>query len=159
MTPLFWLLGALLVVVGLAGLVVPALPGTALIFIGLIVAAWADDFNRVGVGPLLLIAILAALSYVAEFGAAALGAQRVGASRRAIVGAVLGTFLGLPFGFLGVIFGPLVGALVGEWTVRRDLWRAGKVGIASWIGFVLGTAAKVALGVAMVAVFLLALFF
>ena len=159
MTPLLWLLGAMLVVVGLAGLVVPALPGTALIFIGLVVAAWADDFGRVGVGPLLLIAVLAALSYVAEFGAAALGAQRVGASRRAIVGAVLGTFLGLPFGFFGVILGPLVGALVGEWTVKRDLWRAGKVGIASWIGFVLGTAAKVALGVAMVAVFLLALFF
>lgn len=159
MTLLLWLLGAVLVVVGLAGLVVPALPGTALIFIGLTVAAWADGFSRVGFGPLLLIALLAVLSYAAEFGAAALGAKRVGASRRAIVGAVLGTFLGLPFGLVGVILGPLVGALVGEWTVKRDLWRAGKVGIASWIGFVLGTAAKVALGVAMVAVFLLALFF
>jgi uncharacterized protein YqgC (DUF456 family) len=159
MTPLLWLLGALLVVTGLAGLVVPALPGTALIFIGLVIAAWADGFSRVGFGPLFLIAVLAVLSYVAEFGAAALGARRVGASRRAIAGAILGTFLGLPLGLVGVILGPLIGALVGEWTVERDLWRAGKVGIASWIGFVLGTAAKVALGVAMVAVFLLALFF
>ena len=90
--------------------------------------------------------------------AAALGAKGVGASPRAVVGAALGTLLGLPLGLPGVIFGPLAGALIGEWSAHRDWRRAGRVGMAAWIGFLIGTAVKVALAFSMVAIFLLAVF-
>jgi uncharacterized protein YqgC (DUF456 family) len=157
MTILLWVLGCLLVVVGLAGIVFPALPGTVLIFFGLLIVAWAEGFTRVGVWPLILIAIIGALSYLVDFVAASLGAQRAGASPRAVVGAALGTLLGLPLGLAGVIFGPLAGALIGEWSAHRDWRRAGHVGMAAWIGFLIGTAVKIAMAFSMIAIFALAL--
>jgi uncharacterized protein YqgC (DUF456 family) len=158
MTVLLWVLGVALVAVGMVGIVVPALPGHVLIFAGLLVAAWADGFARVGVPTMVLIGAIAAASYAIDFIAAALGAQRIGASRRAVVGAALGTLLGLPLGLPGIIFGPLVGAVAGELSVHRDWKRAGRAGMAAWIGFIVGTAVKVALAFSMIAIFLAALF-
>jgi uncharacterized protein len=154
-----WLLGIALVAIGLAGIVFPALPGTILIFAGLVLAAWADGFTRVGIGTLILIGLIGAASYTVDFFAAALGAKRMGASKRAVIGAALGTLLGLPLGLPGVIFGPLAGALIGEWSVHRDLTRAGRAGLAAWIGFLVGTGVKIALAFSMIAIFLVALFF
>jgi uncharacterized protein YqgC (DUF456 family) len=159
MTILLWVLGGALVAVGLAGIVFPALPGTILIFLGLLLAAWAEGFTRVGIGTLILIGVIGAASYMVDFAAAAVGAQRIGASKRAVVGAALGTLLGLPLGLAGVIFGPLLGALIGEWSVHRDLARAGRAGMAAWIGFLVGTAVKIGLAFSMIAIFLVALFF
>ena len=155
---LLWIVGILLVGVGLAGVVLPALPGTILILLGLVIAASADGFTRVGVWTLALIGVIGAASYAVDFVAAAMGASRLGASRRAVAGAALGTLLGLPLGLPGLIFGPLVGAVVGELTVNTDWRRAGKVGLAAWIGFAIGTAVKIAMAFSMVAIFLAALF-
>ena len=145
MSVVLWICAVLLVLVGLVGIVLPALPGTILIFVGLLLAAWADDFARVGPGILVLIGVIGAASYAVDFVAAALGAKHMGASKRAMVGAALGTVLGLFFGFVGVIIGPLLGAIVGELTQHRDWKRVGKAGLAAWIGFAVGTAVKVAI--------------
>jgi uncharacterized protein YqgC (DUF456 family) len=158
MTILLWILGAVLVCVGIAGIVFPALPGTVLIFFGLLVAASADGFTRVGVWMVILIGVIGAASYAVDFVAAALGANRAGASPRAVIGAALGTLLGLPLGLAGVVFGPLAGAFIGEWSAHRDWRRAGGVGMAAWIGFLIGTAVKIALAFSMIALFLLSLF-
>jgi uncharacterized protein len=155
---LLWILGVALVIVGVAGIVFPALPGTILIFFGLLVIAAADGFARVGTWSLILIGVIGALSYGVDFVAAALGAKHSGASPRAVAGAALGTLLGLPLGLPGVIFGPLAGALVGEWSAHRDLRRAGRVGMAAWIGFLIGTAVKIGLAFSMIAIFLMAMF-
>jgi len=158
-TILLWTLGVILVAVGLVGVVLPALPGTVLIFAGLLLAAWADGFAKVGGFTLAVIAALGAASYAVDFVAAAFGAKRMGASPRAVIGAGLGTLLGLFFGLPGLIFGPLIGAVVGELTVHRDFKRAGQAGMAAWIGFAIGMAVKVALAMSMIALFLAALFF
>ncbi len=158
MTVLLWVLGGALVAIGLAGIVFPALPGTVLIFAGLLIAAWADGFTRVGVWTLLLIGVIGAFSYTVDFIAAALGAKHVGASPRAVVGAAFGTLLGIPFGLIGVFLGPLVGAVLGELSVHREFRRAAGVGAAAWVGFLIGTAVKVALAFFMIAVFLVAVF-
>ena len=158
MSIVLWVVGVLLVIVGLAGIIFPALPGHVLIFAGLLVAAWADNFTRVSGWTLALIGVIGALSYTVDFAAAALGAKRVGASSRAVVGAGLGTLLGIPFGLLGVLIGPLAGALLGELSVHRQWGRAAGVGLAAWIGFLIGTAVKVGLAFAMIAIFLAALF-
>jgi uncharacterized protein len=158
MSILLWMVGVLLVIAGIAGIVFPALPGHVLIFAGLFLAAWADDFTRVSGWTLAVIGVVAALSYTVDFVAAALGAKRVGASSRAVVGAGLGTLLGIPFGLPGVFLGPLVGAVLGELSVHRRWKRAAGVGIAAWIGFLIGTAVKVALAFMMIAIFIAALF-
>ena len=146
-----------LIATGIAGILFPALPGHVLIFAGLLLAAWANDFTRVGPWTLVVIAILGAASYTVDFVAAALGARHVGASRSAVVGAGLGTLLGIPFGLPGVLFGPLAGAVLGELSVNREFGRAAGVGMAAWIGFLIGTAVKVALAFLMIGVFVVAL--
>ena len=158
MTTLLWALAAVLVVIGLVGIVVPAVPGHVLIFAGLLLAAWAEDFSRVGVATLIVIGLIGAASYGVDFAATALGAKHLGASKRAMVGAALGTMLGLFLGLPGLILGPFVGAVLGELSTHRDWKRAGKAGVAAWIGFAIGTAVKVGIAFAMIGIFAAAMF-
>ena len=158
MTILLWTFAVVLIAVGLAGIVLPALPGTVLIFAGLILGAWADGFTRVGIPTLVVIGVLAAASYGVDFVASAMGVKRLGASSRAMVGAAMGTILGLFFGLIGVIIGPFLGAVIGELTLNRDLRRAGRAGLAAWIGFAVGTAVKVGIAFVMIAIFFAAMF-
>jgi len=153
MDVVLWAVAVILVGVGIVGIVLPALPGTILIFAGLLVGAWADDFMRVGPLMLVLIAIIGIATYGVDFVASALGAKHLGASKRAMAGAALGTVLGLFLGLPGIIAGPFLGAIAGELTVHRDWKRVGKAGLAAWIGFVIGTAVKVALAFLMIGLF------
>jgi uncharacterized protein YqgC (DUF456 family) len=151
-----WVLVVLLVLSGIAGAVLPAVPGAPLVFGGLLLGAWIDGFAKVGWFPLVVIGLLAALTFAVDLGATALGAKRVGASPLALVGAAVGTLAGLFFGFVGVVVGPFVGAALGEYAARRDVRQAGRVGLGTWLGIVLGSAAKIALLLAMVGVFAVA---
>ncbi len=154
-----WLLCAALILVGLAGTVLPALPGTALVLAGILLGAWIDDFTRVGWLTLTLVTVLAVLAWALDYVAGLMGARKVGASRQALIGAALGTVVGLFMGLVGVLFMPLVGAAVGEYLARRDHGQALKVGTATWLGMMLGMIAKVVLAFVMVGVFAVALVF
>jgi uncharacterized protein YqgC (DUF456 family) len=154
-----WVIAVILIVIGVAGIVLPALPGTLLIFAGILLAAWADGFSRVGMWPLIAIGVIGGLTYFVDLVAAALGAKQLGASRRAMIGAGLGTLAGLFLGLPGIIIGPFVGAVIGELTVDRDIRKAGQAGVAAWIGFAIGTAVKVSMAFLMIGIFLLALLF
>ncbi len=152
-SPLLWLVAAALVVAGIAGTVVPALPGAPLVFAGLLVAASIDDFQKVGWVTLTILAILALCHFVIDLWAARHGARRAGASRLALVGATLGSLVGLFFSLPGVLIGPFVGAFAGEYIARRDLRRASRAGFAAWFGLVLAAACNLALIFTMLALF------
>jgi uncharacterized protein YqgC (DUF456 family) len=152
-TVLLWLLATVMVLAGLLGLLLPALPGPPLLFAGLLVAAWAEDFAYVGVGTLTLLAVLALLTYAVDFVATALGAKRFGASRRAVVGAALGALVGLFFGLPGVLVGPFIGAVIGELTAQRGLGEAGRAGVGATIGLILGAVGKLVIALSMLGVF------
>lgn len=152
-----WIAAIALIVVGVAGTVLPVLPGAILVFVGIALAAWIDGFARIPKWLLLLLAALTALAMAVDYVAAAVGAKRAGASRQAIVGAAIGTVAGIVSGLWGLLFMPLVGATLGEYLAQRDLRRAGKAGIGTWIGLLLGTAAKVAIVLTMVGIFAFAL--
>ena len=157
MTILLWLLVVILILVGVAGVLFPALPGTPLVFIGLVLAAWIDDFTRVGWWPTLtVLGILTAMSLIADVLATALGAKRVGASGKALWGAALGSLVGIFFGIPGLILGPFIGAAIGQFISHGDLLHAGKVGLGTWLGILIGVALKVALIFAMLGVFVTA---
>jgi uncharacterized protein YqgC (DUF456 family) len=158
MSVILWIFAVILIGVGLVGIVLPALPGTILILGGLVLAAWADGFDRVGPWMLVLIGVIGAASYAVDFVAAAFGAKHLGASKRAMAGAAIGTVLGLFFGFAGVILGPFLGAVAGELTEHRDWKRVGKAGMAAWLGFAIGTAVKVAIAFVMLGLFAAAYF-
>lgn len=146
----------MLVLAGLLGLALPMLPGAPLLLGGLVLAAWAEGWQSVGLGTIVVLAVLAAATYGVDFLAGAFGARRVGASRLAVVGSVLGGLAGLFFGIVGALTGPFLGAAAGELAARRDPGRAGRVGLAVSLGVALGAAAKIAIGVAMVGIFLVA---
>ena len=154
---LLWTAVVVLLALGLAGIILPVLPGTALIFGGILLGAWIDDFTNVSTWTVAIAAVLTVISLIADYVAAALGAKRVGASRQAVIGAVLGTLLGIFSGLWGLIFMPLVGAAVGEYMALRNLQRAGQVGLATWIGLLLGTAVKIAIAFTMLGMFVAAL--
>jgi uncharacterized protein YqgC (DUF456 family) len=152
-----WVLSVLLIVLGLAGAVLPALPGTALVLAGIVLGAWIDDFSRVGATTIVVVTVLAVLAWVLDYVAALMGARRAGASRQALIGAALGTVAGLFMGIVGVLFMPLVGAAVGEYLALRDHGNAMRVGAATWLGIMVGMLAKVVLAFMMVGVFVIAL--
>jgi uncharacterized protein YqgC (DUF456 family) len=145
-----------LVVIGLVGVVVPAVPGTILIFSGLLLAAWSDGFVRVGVPTMVLLGVLTIVIYFVDIAMMTMGMKRFGTTKRATAGAALGALAGLFFGLPGMIIGPFAGATLGELTANAN-WRvAGRAGVAAWIGFLLGTLAKAGLAFAMVGIFLAA---
>lgn len=154
-----WILALLLIAAGLAGTVLPAVPGVPLIFAGLLLAAWIDGFTRIGTTTVIVFALLAALAWAVEYLAALAGAKRAGASPQALVGAALGTMAGVFSGLWGLLFMPLLGAAAGEYLARRDLPHAGRVGFATWLGMLAGTVLKVAIAFLMVGVFVAALLF
>ena len=160
-TTLLWLCVVLLIAAGLAGTVLPALPGTALVLAGIVLGAWIDDFAHVGGTVLAIVAVLAVLSWVLDYVAGLLGAQKAGASREALWGAALGTVVGLFMGLVGVLFMPLVGAAAGEYLARRAdanaHGQALRVGVATWLGIMAGLLAKVVISCMMVGVFVVAL--
>ena len=154
----WYVLAVVLVIVGIAGTVLPALPGIPLVFGGLLLAAWADGFEHVGGWTLGILAILTVASVAVDFLATALGAKRVGASRLALLGATVGTFAGLFAGFIGIFIGPFVGAVAGELMHRRrlagdDMGHATKVGLGTWAGLLFGTILKLVIGFAMIGLF------
>ena len=157
MTEFLWVLAVLLVIVGAVGTVLPALPGVPLIFAGVLLAAWAEDFQRIGGWTLGVLAVLALIGLAVDYVAASMSAQRAGASRQGIIGAALGTVAGIFTGLVGLVFMPLVGAAIGEFIAHRDALRAGKVGVATWLGLLVGTAIKIAVAFTMIGVFVAAI--
>ena len=159
MTPLLWLASLSLVGIGLMGIILPAVPGTPLIYIGLLLAAWGDGFQYVSIGTMIFLGTLTIVAFVVDFVSGSLGAKRVGASREAVIGAFLGAIVGIFFGFVGVFFGPFIGAVIGEFMARRNMERAGVVGVATWLGFIFGVGMKLMLAFAMVGIFIIAYVF
>jgi uncharacterized protein YqgC (DUF456 family) len=155
---LWWVLALLLVGIGIAGSVLPALPGVPLVFAGLLLAAWAGGFEQVGAFPLVVLGVLTLLSFGIDLAATAMGAKRVGATKLAVAGAALGTFAGIFLGLPGLIIGPFLGAVAGELMSHGQVQQATRAGVATWIGLLFGTLAKLALVFTMLGVFALAYF-
>jgi uncharacterized protein YqgC (DUF456 family) len=151
---LWWLLATLLVVGGLAGTIIPSLPGVPLVFAGLLLAAWASGFENVGGLTIGILGLLAVVAWLIDFLAAALGAKRLGASQRAFWGATFGAIVGMFFGLPGILLGPFVGAVVAELSAGRNVQEAGRAGYGAWIWVIIGTAAKLAIAFLMIGVFI-----
>lgn len=157
---LLYALSALLIVIGLAGTILPVLPGLPLMFAGMLLTAWADDFSKISGWTVLVLLALTLVSVVVDIAATALGAKRVGASKLAMFGAAVGALAGgLLFSLPGLIAGPFLGAVAGELAHGRAWQQASKVGFGTWLGLAIGAAFKLALAFAMLGLFALAIVF
>ena len=151
-----WALAILLIIVGLLGTVVPAIPGVPIVFAGLVLIAWLDGFMRVGWGTLIALGILAVLSVIIDFLATAEGARRFGAGRHAILGAALGLLVGLFFGLPGLLLGPFIGAVLGHLASQANIDSSMRAGVGATLGVVVGTFAKIVIASVMLIWFLVA---
>ena len=148
-----YLLAALLIIGGVVGNILPALPGIPMIFGGIWLAAAVDQYRHLGVAWLVVIGALAVVGIIVDFVSATLGAKRVGASPRALTGAGLGTLVGMFLGIPGLLLGPFVGALLGELASGTSVLRSAHVGAATWLGLLCGTLVKLVLSFLMIGLF------
>jgi len=153
-TILWWLLAVLTVIAGLAGTIVPALPGVPLVFAGLFIGAWIEGFEVVGWGTLGILAVLTVIAVVVDFVAGAFGTRYMGASVRSFWGATIGAIVGLFFGIPGLLLGPFIGAVLGELSGGANLVGSGRAGVGAWLGIVFATAVKLAIAFLMIGLFL-----
>jgi uncharacterized protein YqgC (DUF456 family) len=151
-------LAGVLILVGLLGTVLPVLPGLPLMYGGMFLAAWNDGFQRIGTWTLVILGGLVVVSLAVDVFASIVGAKRVGASNKALWGAALGGLVGVFFGLPGLLLGPFLGAVGGEMAQGAGRRDALKVGAGTWVGIAVGAALKVALAIAMLGVFAIALF-
>jgi len=154
-----YVLAALLMIGGIAGNILPALPGIPMIFGGIWLVAAVDQYRHLGMWWLIIIGALGAFGVLLDFVAASLGAKRVGASRLALWGAGLGTVVGMFFGLAGLIVGPFAGALLGELASGKSVLRSAHVGIATWLGLLFGTLVKLVISFVMIGLFGFAMLF
>jgi uncharacterized protein YqgC (DUF456 family) len=154
-----YVLAAALIVGGMAGSILPILPGVPMIFGGIWLAAAVDEYRHLGWGWLVAIGIVAALGIAVDFVAGSLGAKKIGASPRALWGAGIGTTIGMFFGLPGLLIGPFAGAVIGELWSGKSVLRSAHVGVSTWFGMLLGVVAKVVLSFLMIGMAGVALLF
>jgi hypothetical protein len=153
MDTVLYVIAAALIAIGLVGAIVPALPGIPLIFGGIWLIAGVDHYRHLGLWWLLSIAFVGAVGLTLDLLAGALGVKRVGASPRAVWGALAGTVTGLFFGLPGLLLGPFFGAVLGELSAGNSILRSTHVGVSAWLGLIFGTIIKLVSSVTMVALF------
>jgi uncharacterized protein YqgC (DUF456 family) len=159
MDAFLYVLAAALIVGGIAGSILPILPGVPMIFGGIWLAAAVDEYRHLGWGWLVAIGIVAALGIAVDFVSGSLGAKKIGASPRALWGAGVGTTIGMFFGLPGLLIGPFAGAVIGELWSGKSILRSAHVGVSTWFGMLLGIVAKVVLSFLMIGMAGVALLF
>ena len=157
MNTLLWVVAVLMVVLGIIGTVLPALPGVVLVFAGIVLAAWIDGFTVISGWTVGVLGVLTVIGFAVDYVAQLMSAQRAGATWQGILGAALGTVAGVFTGLWGLLFMPLAGAAIGEFISHRDALRAGRVGLATWVGLLVGAVLKLAIVFTMTGIFVGAL--
>ena len=152
---LIWLLTGLFFAVGLAGSLIPNLPGPPLVFAGVLIYALLTGFAQTGWLVLLVIFGLAALSQILDYAATAYGAKKYGGSAGAMWGSVIGGIGGaLIFSIFGLLIGIFLGAVIMDYFQNRSTRQALKVGGGSLLGLLGGTLMKIIVSLAMIGIFL-----
>jgi hypothetical protein len=147
-----YLVGVALLAAGVAGLVLPVLPGAVLLVAGVVALAWAGDFAILGWGTVAFAGAMGLAITAVDWAASLLGAKAFGASRWAVVGSAVGLVVGLFLGLPGIILGPAVGALAFEYARNPDFQRALQAGLGAFLGFVVGSVLKVTMAFALIGV-------
>jgi len=152
-----YILGALALAIGFAGVVLPALPGSLLLVLGVFLLAWAGNFAVLGWPTVIAAAVIGIAIGAVDYAAGMLGAKAFGASRWAVIGSMAGLVVGLFLGLPGILLGPAVGAIAFEYARNPDFERALRAGVGAFVGFLVGSVLKVTLAFVLVGVVLLRL--
>lgn len=154
---LAWMVVVSLFIIGFVGTALPVLPGTLIVFAGVVIhRLWLGEAS-VSWTFTAIAGALAAFSLVVDLVASWWGAKRFGAGMKGALGALLGGIVGLFFGLPGLLLGPLIGAVAFELIERRPLREAARAGFGTLVGGILAFAAKMMCSLAIIGGFFLAL--
>lgn len=149
----------ILIVIGVAGTVVPLIPGIPLIFVSILAYGWHEGFNVITPKYLAIMGALTVLAVIIDYLSTVLGAKYFGSSKKGVWGALLGTFAGLfLFPPLGILIGPWLGASIGEYIDCNDLNKAMKAGVGTVVGLFSGMIFTFILSLIMLISFLIIVF-
>lgn len=148
-----FLLALLVMGLGLVGTIVPALPSTPLVWLAAVVHRLYFGDAGVSNWVLILMTLLTILSLVIDYLAGVLGARKLGATWRGVLGAVLGMFIGIFFSLPGMIIGPFLGAVALEMLGGREFKDSARAGAGALIGVFVGAVGKAACCVVMIGFF------
>lgn len=159
-------LAYVLIVIGLAGSVIPLLPGPVLIWLGALIWAWADGFTRYGWLTLTVLGLLALLAWGSDLFLTTVMSRRAGASWKSIIGAIVGGLAGAallsPLPLLGTILGAILGAMAGMWMVEywaKGNTRAATAAVQAYVAsMVFAAILEMAIALVMVSIFALQAF-
>lgn len=152
---LFLILSLLVMIIGMAGTIIPFLPGIPLIYLGYIIFGLGTHWQHYGSPAMIFWGLITALTVFLDYYAGALGAKKFGASRAGIWGSIIGGVLGIIFlGFIGLVAGPFLGAVAGELMAGKSRNNAWKAGWGTFIGFLAGGLFKIIIGIIMIGMFL-----
>jgi hypothetical protein len=150
---------SVLIVVSLLGVILPVLPGVPLAWLGLFIYALLTGFEKLSVATIVIFFVLMVLTLMLDFAFPLLGARKYQASKFGIIGAFLGTVVGIfALGFWGIIVGPLAGAFVGELIARGKPKQALGSAVGAFLGFIAGSLFKIILILIMAGFFIASLF-
>ncbi|MDD3678207.1 MAG: DUF456 domain-containing protein [Dehalococcoidales bacterium] len=159
MEVVFAIICAVLILIGLVGVIMPYLPGVPVAWLGLFIYAIGTDWERLSVTTIVVFGAITVLALLVDFIAPLLGAKKYKASKWGIIGASIGLFLGIIiFQIWGIILGPLLGALIGELIAGKSTDIAFKSALGTFIGFIFGTLMKLVLVLVMAGFFIVSLF-
>jgi uncharacterized protein YqgC (DUF456 family) len=152
-------LGAILILLGLAGSILPFLPGPPLSFIGLLLLALVNHFSPPLTSTLIILMGLLTIAVVGvDYIIPIWGAKRYGASKWGLWGSVVGMVIGIFFSPLGMLLGGLMGAVMAEWLIHRETGHALRAGWGVIIGTLLGAILKLVVSAVMAYYFIQVLF-
>jgi hypothetical protein len=148
------IIGIILNIVGVIGVIVPALPGVMLNYLALILLYISRGQAAVSIDALIVFGLLTVSVSLLDYVLPLWGAKKYGASRTGIWGAAIGMVTGiLFFPPFGIIFGLLIGAFVGELIAGKDQSQAFKAGFATFIGVLSSIVVKLILAIVMTVYF------
>ncbi len=149
-------IATILMIVGIAGCLLPVLPGPPLSYLGLVVLHFSR-FADISRNLFIILAVVAVVVTVIDYIVPIWGTRRFGGSKYGMRGATVGLIIGLFLGPFGIIIGPFIGAVVGELIFKDDVKYALKVGFGSLLGFLTGVGLKLAASLLMTFYFVRAL--
>lgn len=153
-----FIIALLIMLVGLAGNVLPGLPGTPLVLVAAVLHRLYFGQASVGNIMLLVLVLLTAVAIALDYLAGAIGAKKFGATWRGAVGAVAGGLIGLFFSIPGIILGPFIGATLFEMAGGQQFKPAAKAGAGAMAGLLVGAVGKLSLSAVMIGLFVISVF-
>ena len=140
----FLILSTAVMLIGMAGVFLPVLPGVPLVFAGAFIYAWSTGFQVITIGNLIFFAVLTAIASAVEYIGGVITAKKYGASKYGLLGGVLGGIIGLILlGIPGLILGQLTGVITGEIYYGKQMKESFTSGFGMFIGYILGSTIKV----------------